>query len=477
MSYLMVVLGLGAAAAFGYGSPSACADSPTWSDYALLDFAPSGFALPTDDASPILNASATAITDDFDLASQAMAGGTANPLVSAADDFSSALNALLDGVSPAPSDPGVEVGFSGSPSLLDGLLVSALQIAKPFENFLGIDTMSLTSGLTSASPPLSLTSLEGLTVTETNEDGMPVYDLTPADPSGQYVVAIHGGGYVEQPSDFHWLAYAEMAHQTGATVVVPIYPLAPEGTAGTVEPEMASLISSEIAAEGPSHVSVYGDSAGGGMALSAVQLLVSEGKPVPESMVLDSPTLDLTMSNPNISLIDDPILNLADGDKDSLLWAGDLPLTNPLVSPIDGSLEGLPSTYVYSGSDELLAPDVLVLEKDAIAQDAPISFILRSGEMHDWALTPLLDGAQVQPQIYQELGLTDASASASASEPEWFDGLQNLATELSSGSASSGFSLGDLSTDVANALTTVSTDITALSGDLSSLVADALTLF
>ena len=306
---------------------------------------------------------------------------------------------------------------------------------------------------------------------------MPVYDLTPADPSGQYVVAIHGGGYVEQPSDFHWLAYAEMAHQTGATVVVPIYPLAPEGTAGTVEPEMASLISSEIAAEGPSHVSVYGDSAGGGMALSAVQLLVSEGKPVPESMVLDSPTLDLTMSNPNISLIDDPILNLADGDKDSLLWAGDLPLTNPLVSPIDGSLEGLPSTYVYSGSDELLAPDVLVLEKDAIAQDAPISFILRSGEMHDWALTPLLDGAQVQPQIYQELGLTDASASASASEPEWFDGLQNLATELSSGSASSGFSLGDLSTDVANALTTVSTDITALSGDLSSLVADALTLF
>ena len=115
MSYLMVVLGLGAAAAFGYGSPSACADSPTWSDYALLDFAPSGFALPTDDASPILNASATAITDDFDLASQAMAGGTANPLVSAADDFSSALNALLDGVSPAPSDPGAEVGFSGSP--------------------------------------------------------------------------------------------------------------------------------------------------------------------------------------------------------------------------------------------------------------------------------------------------------------------------------------------------------------------------
>ena len=149
----------------------------------------------------------------------------------------------------------------------------------------------------------------------------------------------HAGGrenYVDQPTTDHWSAYADMAHQTGATVVVPIYQLAnQEGTAGTVEPEIASLISSEIAAQGAHHVSLYGDSAGGGMALSAVQLLVSEGKPVPESMVLDSPTLDLTMSNPNISLINDPILEPAGSrQQGALLWAGDLPLTNPLVSPI-----------------------------------------------------------------------------------------------------------------------------------------------
>ena len=92
---------------------------------------------------------------------------------------------------------------------------------------------------------------------------------------------------------------------------------------------------------------------------------------------------------------------------------------------------------------------MLVLEKDAIAQDAPISFILRTGEIHDWALTTLLDGAQVQPQIYQELGLTDAASAAtngSDNLAEWRDGLQNLATELTTGSASSGSSLGDLST-------------------------------
>jgi triacylglycerol lipase len=437
--------------------------------WTLVDFAPSEFAQLVDDGSPV-NASAGALTNELGMAAQAVSGETTNPL-----------SELLNGVSPPPSTPGDFVGFSGEPSLLERLLVSVLDFAEPFEKLLGINFEStLTPLIESASPPALLTALDGLTVTQTTFDGMPVYDLTPADPSGQYVIALHGGGYVDQPTTEHWSAYTDMAHQTGATVVVPIYELANQGgTAGTVEPEIAGLISSEIAAQGADHVSLYGDSAGGGMALSAVELLVSEGKPVPESIVLDSPTLDLTMSNPDISLINDPILGAAgSGQQDALLWAGDLSLTNPLVSPLYGSLEGLPPTYVYSGSDELLAPDVLVLEKDAIAQDAPFSFILRTGEIHDWALTTVLDGAQVQSQIYQELGLTGAGSSAATNGSDILadlrDGLQNLAAEFTTVSASGGSSLGDLSTDVANMLSTVTTEATAL---WSTMVGDALTSF
>lgn len=128
---------------------------------------------------------------------------------------------------------------------------------------------------------------------------------------------------------------------------------------------------------------------------------------MPASMVLDSPALDQTLSEPAIASIDDPILNVAQAQQVGLLWAGSLPLTNPLVSPLFGSLQGLPPTYVYSGSDEILAPAVLALEQKAIAAGAPFSFILRNGEFHDWALVPIFDGAQVQPQIYQELGLTE----------------------------------------------------------------------
>jgi triacylglycerol lipase len=59
----------------------------------------------------------------------------------------------------------------------------------------------------------------------------------------------------------------------------------------------------------------------------------------------------------------------------------------------------------YAGSLDLLAPDVLVLSQNAATQGAPISFVLRAGEIHDWALGGIGDGAGYGSQIYQELGI------------------------------------------------------------------------
>jgi triacylglycerol lipase len=318
--------------------------------------------------------------------------------------LASSLRSVVSGVTPPPSTPGTAVDFSGRPSLLMRVGVVGLELAQPLEKFLGIDfTTTIAPAIASTSPPRLLT--RGLAVTQTDYDGMAVYEIASAQPSGKYVVAIHGGAYVDQPTVLHWLSYTQMVRKTDATVVVPIYPLVPDGTAATVVPSIVELISCQIEAHGAANVSVVGDSAGGGLALSAVQLLVSEGKPVPSSMVLESPWLDVTMSNPNIALVNDPVLNRAELQQDGLLWAGTLSPTDPLVSPLYGSLAGLPPIYVYSGSGDMLAPDVLVLQQKAIAEGAPISFVLRSGEIHDWALLPVLDGGQVQPQIYAELGI------------------------------------------------------------------------
>ncbi|OBH00297.1 lipase [Mycobacterium sp. E2699] len=244
----------------------------------------------------------------------------------------------------------------------------------------------------SNTPPRLLPLLLGETVQHTTYNGMPVVQITPAHPTGDYVVAIHGGAFIFGPSIFHWLDYTVMAYQTGATIEVPIYPLMQQGgTAGTVVPNMAGLISSEIALHGASHVSVTGDSAGGNLALAAAEYLVAHGQTVPASIVLLSPWLDLARSGGQIGTV----------------WAANLPLTNYQVSPLDGSpaqLHGLPPTYVYSGSLDGLFNETLALQQAALADGAPMSFILANGQVHDWILlTPT--GPRYWAQIDQELGL------------------------------------------------------------------------
>ena len=98
--------------------------------------------------------------------------------------------------------------------------------------------------ISSANPPWFTTL--GLNVRRSEFEGMPVWTLEPPNPSGKYVVGIHGGAYVVEPSVFEWIGYASWARDTGATVIMPIYPLAPQGTAGTVVPVIADLISHEI---------------------------------------------------------------------------------------------------------------------------------------------------------------------------------------------------------------------------------------
>ncbi|OBK13630.1 PE domain-containing protein [Mycobacterium asiaticum] len=255
-----------------------------------------------------------------------------------------------------------------------------------FEKLVSGDLPPL-SWLAGNEPPPLLNLLLGQTVQYSTYDGMRVVQITPAHPTGEYVVAIHGGAFVFPPSIFHWLNYSVTAYQTGATFQVPIYPLVQQGgTAGGVVPRMAGLISAQIAQHGFQNVSVVGDSAGGNLALAAVQYMAGQNVPLPASMVLLSPWLDVGTGGLG------------------KLWAGNLATTNPLVSPLYGSITGLPPTYVYSGSLDSLAQQAAVLEQTALAQGAPFKFVLEAGGIHDWILlTPA--GLLYWPQINQQLGI------------------------------------------------------------------------
>jgi acetyl esterase/lipase len=73
------------------------------------------------------------------------------------------------------------------------------------------------------------------------------------------------------------------------------------------------------------------------------------------------------------------------------------------VSPLFGSLAGLPPTTVYSGSLDMLCVDAIRLRANAIAERADMTFVLRRGLIHDWVISPLPEAVAVRPDIYRQL--------------------------------------------------------------------------
>jgi triacylglycerol lipase len=248
---------------------------------------------------------------------------------------------------------------------------------------------------------------QGLDVKHTEFEGMPVLTFTPPRPTDRVVVAIHGGAYVGGATIFHWWTYTDMARRTGATVVVPDYTLSPAGTAETEVPRTADFISQMIDERGAENVSVLGDSAGGGLALLAIQELVRRDLTKPGRLVLLAPWLDVSMSDPRSASVDDPLLDVANLTKYGKLWAGGLDTQDPLANPLFGSLEGLPPTAVYCSSRDLLTIDTLRLQDRVLAEDiSNVTFRLRQGLLHDFVIyAPLPDARAERTNLYNDLDL------------------------------------------------------------------------
>ena len=300
--------------------------------------------------------------------------------------------------------------FTGRPSLLSKTVSAVFGAVGKIGSAVKVDLpLPLTGLLQSDHPPRR--TRRGLTVDQTEFEGMPVWTMQSVRSTSQEaVVAVHGGALVLQPTVFNWLFYSAMARTTGATVIVPLYPLVPVGTAREVVPAVADLISAQIDQRGVENVSVFGDSSGANIALAATQELVRSGRTMPSRMVLSAPGVDSTLSNPAISLVDDPLFTpevLADLRTYVDLWADGLDLTDPLLSPLFGSLAGLPPTTVYVGSRDIVAPDLLLLrEKAAATPGADFTFVLRKGEPHDWAIFTILPETRaILPDIYRQLGI------------------------------------------------------------------------
>lgn len=244
--------------------------------------------------------------------------------------------------------------------------------------------------------------LRGVSVSVGRTGGWPVYTVRPRRAaSGEQALYAHGGSWAFEISPFHWWLIASLVRHSGVTVTVPVYPLTPVGTAGTVVPAVADLLAELVEQHGADHVTAMGDSAGGQIALSAAQLLRDRGVPPLRRTVLISPALDLSLTNPEIDRVEptDPWLARPGVRLTIELWRAGLPLDDPRVSPLAGDLAGLGPLTVFGGSLDITHPDVRLLVQRARAAGVEVDDQDAPGMVHVWPLLPIPEGRAARRHI------------------------------------------------------------------------------
>jgi monoterpene epsilon-lactone hydrolase len=185
--------------------------------------------------------------------------------------------------------------------------------------------------------------------------------IPPEEDPEKVIFYTHGGGYGMGDLISSRALIAPIAKKTGIRVFSFEYRLAPE------HPFPAAFDDAKEAYEyvlgqgySPGNIIAFGESAGGGLAVSNILRLIAEGKEAPKCLVTISPWSDLTATGQTYFLNEDkdPLLRgkylkrLADS------YVGDDSPLNPYISPAFASYDDrFPPTLIQAGSDEVLLDD------------------------------------------------------------------------------------------------------------------------
>ncbi len=204
--------------------------------------------------------------------------------------------------------------------------------------------------------------------------------------SEKVILYLHGGAYINNIVKFQWDMMEEIARKTNIKIVVPDYPLSPESTYIDVYSFLESVYNDLLTQTKSENIILLGDSAGGGLSLGLAQKLQKEKKAGPSQMILISPWLDVTMSDPDVQKIDpfDKLLSIK-----ALVWAGKVyagkqSTQDPLISPIYGDLKGLGKISIFIGTHDVLHSDSVRLKKNLETNKIPFNYFEYPNMFHVW---------------------------------------------------------------------------------------------
>jgi len=228
---------------------------------------------------------------------------------------------------------------------------------------------------------------DGIDYNESSVGGVPgVWCLPTAYRAQAAMLYLHGGVFVLGSARAFRHFVAHIVARTSVPAFIADYALAPENPFPAAIDDARAAHRALAAQYG--RVAVVGDSAGGGLALSLLQM-----EPNAACGVLLSPMTDLALTGPSIDSkdADDPFLTKAALEAGVRQYLGDHQRRDPRASPFYGSHE-TPPIQVHVGTSEILLDDSLRLGT------------FENVEVHVW---------QEMPHVFpSSIGVFDAAIAA-----------------------------------------------------------------
>lgn len=180
--------------------------------------------------------------------------------------------------------------------------------------------------------------------------------VEPKSGAGDRVVLyLHGGSYLFGSPQTHADTLARVALAAKARVLAPDYRLAPEHPYPAQLEDAIAIYDWLLEQVAPERIVIAGESAGGNLVMALLLALRDRAAALPAGAALISAWLDLEATRPSMTT------NAATdyGDREMLLaharlFAGEVPLADPRVSPIAADLRDLPPLFIQLGDAERL---------------------------------------------------------------------------------------------------------------------------
>lgn len=224
---------------------------------------------------------------------------------------------------------------------------------------------------------------------ETMLGGVPaVRFVPPGVDEDRAILYFHGGGYCIGSTASHAMIVTRLARAAGCPLYFPLYRLAPEHRFPVpVEDCLAAWQGLIDLGVDPARVAFAGDSAGGGLCFSIMQMARDKGITLPACAVAISPWSDMEGEG---------TWRAGDPQRDAFLLPQELQLfvddfldgrnlRHPMAAPMYGAMNGLPPVLIQVSASELLYDDAVRLAAGIEKAGGSVEMqVAEEGTPHVW---------------------------------------------------------------------------------------------